>query len=204
MIHALSYATYLTTINSKTGESNLGPYRSGYMVFKRQEGKTEHFRGLNEAVVNRLVFELTQKNQKILKESFEVSLQELQKIFNKFEYRTFLDVMDAIIKNISEANGESRDVVWKRFKKGLFTGEMMHLRDVERAWKKEGDEGDVTQEIKEVYGKDALKMLALLGSEKEEPEPKVRGAILAFFTTKKKELREELTERILYRKPTED
>ena len=51
------------------------------------------------------------------------------------------------MEKIAEKNSESKEAVWMRFKKGEFTGEMMHLREVERT-----------------FGKGALRVLAALGS----------------------------------------
>jgi hypothetical protein len=33
---------------------------------------------------------------------------------------------------VAKAKNETRDEVWQRIKKGYFTGELMHLRDIER------------------------------------------------------------------------
>jgi D-mannonate dehydratase len=42
--------------------------------------------------------------------------------------------MDSILQRLAERSGESVEAVWERFQRHHFSGNMMHLRDIERAF----------------------------------------------------------------------
>jgi hypothetical protein len=70
--------------------------------------------------------------------------------------------------------GETKEDVWKRFKRGEFTGEMMHLRDVETA-----------------FGAHSLEILAMMESRK------FNKRILKYFSTKDLIERERIGKKII-------
>mgnify|MGYP001566357251 CR=1 FL=1 len=58
-----------------------------------------------------------------------------------------MKIVRLVIKKVAEKKGITYDEVWKKIKKGYFSGEMMHLRDVE-----------------DVFGHGSLRFLGALGS----------------------------------------
>ncbi len=122
-------------------EKKLREYRSGYGIISGLEKYHQHLSAFNEAMIDKVRGEIFRKHLDEFFEEFQLTQQERKETF---PYNPYEDVVDIIIDKIAAKNGESRDKVWKRFKKGLFTGEMMHLREVER-----------------VFGKDALKIIGM-------------------------------------------
>lgn len=104
--------------------------RSGYLVSK--ERGHEHLRGLDEMIVDKVTYEIAKKHVDKLAKEFKFSKQEKKSLFYGYD----LTMLETIIERIAVKNKEEREDVWKRFKKGLFTGEMMHLRDIERTFGK--------------------------------------------------------------------
>jgi len=51
-------------------------------------------------------------------------------------YNLPLEILEIVLEKIAKNNKEKPEQVWQRFKKGFFTGEMMHLRDVEKTFGK--------------------------------------------------------------------
>ena len=87
--------------------------------------------------------------------------------------------MKEIIFRISEKQGEEYQTVWKRFERGYFTGEMMHMRDVERT-----------------FGKGSLRILAAAYPESENRDD-IDEKIFEYFDAKTEEEKDELAKEIL-------
>lgn len=130
VIHSLSYET---------------DFRLGYSVQANDANKNkimrsmysnydEHFRGLNEAVTDKMAIEVLNKILK--KEPLPESMG---------GYSEFIDILNMIIEKVSQENNEGVNAIWKAFKRGLFSGEMMHLREIEK-----------------IFGRGALRILAAL------------------------------------------
>lgn len=172
-VHASSFHQYL--IKETSDITLVDPSRIGYR-FKTKD-KIDYFKGLNEAVVQKttqdIIFKLYKSN-KIQKD--------IHKIFFSLahSYAPEVIVLEKIISKISKEKKEDEKDVWKRFEKGQFTGEMMHLRDVEK-----------------VYGPGSLRILASMNPSKTNPLQKV--LYYTYFSTNKKSLRESIA-RILLRK----
>ncbi len=141
VIHQLSYKAIAA--NPEIRETYV--IRSGYANIPGTEEHHEHFRGLNEAVIDSVVKEVLQKHADELVEDFNITEKEQREPVSYYD--DYIRILDVIMDKIAEKNGEDREAVWGRFKKGEFTGEMMHLREVERT-----------------FGKGALRVLAALGS----------------------------------------
>lgn len=113
-------------------------YRLGYTVSSNIEddfGEShEHFRGLNEGITDMMVEDILKKHADELIMELKVKPGEEKKPINW--YGQYKALMKEIIYRIAEEKGEKYEDVWSRFKRGCFTGEMMHFRDIERTFGK--------------------------------------------------------------------
>jgi len=117
--------------------------RSGYRSLKKEDDK---FRGLNEMIINKFAKEILEKNKKDLKK-ININLETKKLLSEKYSPL----ILNKIIEKVAQKKNQKQEKVWKRFKKSLFTGEMMHLRDVER-----------------VFGKNSLRLLSKFYSKNKE------------------------------------
>ena len=141
IVHQLSYQAI--SANQEIKETYV--VRSGYTNMPGTEKYHEHFRGLNEAIIDSIVKEIFMKHKDDLIEKLDITQKEQTE--RVAFYDDYISILKIVMEKIAEKNNEDKEVVWKRFKKGEFTGEMMHLREVERA-----------------FGEGALRVLAALGS----------------------------------------
>jgi len=162
-------------------ESNTArQYRRGYYVKNPKEGHHEHFRGLGEAIVDKTVMEIFRKKAKELIKEFNISKEEEESSPVAYQ-KDYIEILDIIIKGIAAKNNEDERLVWQDFKKGQFTGEMMHLKKVEDA-----------------FGKGSLRILASLGSAtKSLSRAEVCEKILRYFETKDEKEKDRLASEVL-------
>jgi len=121
--------------------------RSGYRFLKKENNKTQtQFRGLNEMIIDKFAKEIFEKNKKDLK---KININSETKKLSSEKYSPL--ILNKIIEKIAQKKDQKQEKVWKRFKKSLFTGKMMHLRDVER-----------------VFGKNSLRLLSKFYSKNKE------------------------------------
>lgn len=163
-------------------------YRSGYVsrnvnLLEDQDIlRHEHFRGLDEAIVDKFTFDLVNNNWENLKEEFNISNDEVDRS-KVYYHEPFIAILDEIIKRLAEHKGEKEDKIWENFKRGLFTGEMLHLRDVEKT-----------------FGPGSLRVLGALNSKNTRQRmfhsTEVKR-IKDFFQAKSQEERDELAAQIL-------
>lgn len=168
-------------------------YRIGYKTgnFSDREDIHEHFRGLNEGVVEETTREMFWKYLGDIQQTTQSTADELRAM--SFSYEVPRMVVDQICVAVADMQGTNKEEVWRAMKKGQFTGEMMHLRDVELA-----------------YGMGALRVLdALVVSidvQGNQIEAEIRSAteknkkILEYFRSygeNKEERRRQLAEEIL-------
>ncbi|NCU41758.1 MAG: hypothetical protein EOM19_03480 [Candidatus Moranbacteria bacterium] len=140
-IHSLSYEEDMVSKN--TGK--LYARRSGYL-FSSLDGKITKFRGLNEAINEKICFELFKNNEKELCELFPDS-EKKDWIFHSYSYPQEGAVLEFLLFEIAKRTNKSQEEVWAEYRKGLYTGNMRHLKDVDR-----------------VYGSGSLRFLATMGS----------------------------------------
>ncbi len=139
---------------------HIGSIRSGY-AFVSRDKQTMSMKHFNEIIVERFVYEFFDSHRRELLKKFKINLNKNEELYLGYYP---LEILDAIIEGVARAKGEKEYAVWKRFEKGLFTGTMMHLREVER-----------------VFGPESLRMLSRLelvrnseiGGEKEEEYNKI-------------------------------
>jgi hypothetical protein len=163
-IHVDSFRAFFTrNVDGQAIDNLTGETRSGYATGKpMQEREHEHFLALNEAVVQKITWEKIRDR--------------IPTVVNNPTYIVEIGILDAIINRIAEVNSEDEQIVWKRIKRGLFTGEMMHLRQIER-----------------VYGKGSLEILANLKMDDLEQMKKA----IEYFKTTDYSRRAELSEQLL-------
>lgn len=177
-------------------------YRQGYRVFHPgydEERAHEHFRGLKEAVIEKMIEEFFERHGKeiegleerrfVVPEEVYVpgpeETERKERVGEKpLEYSAYKDVLERVISKIAMMSHEDEGNVWKIFKKGLFTGEMLHLREVDK-----------------VFGTGSLRILAVLGSQgvaKEElPEQEINYLVREYFETDDLARREKIAEEVL-------
>ncbi len=149
MVHTASKKKYYLR-----PDDDISVSRSGY----RNENPIddhEHLIGLNEAIVDKITIDIFNKHRKDIVLDFDISSDDCAKEAKYLgHYDKYIEILEIIVKRISDTKGESEDDVWKRFKRGIFTGEMMHLRDIEK-----------------IYGKGALRVLDILDSDEMHAAP---------------------------------
>ncbi|MFA6392499.1 MAG: hypothetical protein WCW54_00215 [Candidatus Paceibacterota bacterium] len=129
-IHGKSFHKYELDINKDNSESykiNENTYRNGYLLTKN--GQEDYFRGLNEGVVDKTTMDILMKEYK---DEPDI-LNKIRKILYYMESEYFIEMLtiDSIINKIAKSKNKSTEEIWTQFKKGQFTGDMMHLRDIE-------------------------------------------------------------------------
>lgn len=174
-IHAVSFLKFIV------GEKEKKPplRRSGYDIGTMGEFEHEYFEGLNEMIVDDIVREILVKHADELRKELKVTKWEEEKTNGIFYSR---DILRIIIEKIARNNREKEGEIWTGFKRGLFTGEMMHLREVERT-----------------FGKGSLRVLAALecGTKKEIPNEEAYKKVLNYFQTDSDEGRDKIANEIL-------
>jgi hypothetical protein len=70
--HYFSYQVYHANVDTR----KLGEYRTGYLVDNPNEDEHSHFRGLNEAVLDKIVMEMLNKNKEDLLRTIDATQEE--------------------------------------------------------------------------------------------------------------------------------
>ncbi len=178
-VHILSIKKYYVD------EDSIMPYRSGYGIIHPEETETdphEHFRGLNEALVEKIVIDIFTKHKQEICKEFNISDFYYDYLMPRTRYNYYIDILDFIAAKIAEKNSDAKENVWRRFKKGIFTGEMMHLRDIEKT-----------------FGKGSLRILAALESAVKPNFSYEESAekIMRYFQTESETEKNEIAKEIL-------
>lgn len=162
MVHIASKSKYFLK-----ADKSLKVTRSGYHIANPIK-EHEHLKGLNEAIVEKITRDIFDKHRLEIIRDFDISLEDYSKEAKYLDYYDlYIEVLEIIIKRVAKMNGEKEDEVWNRFKRGIVTGEMMYLKDVEKA-----------------YGKGALRVLDILESDKmyDAPEETIEWVKNYFLT----------------------
>ncbi len=189
MTHAISY-----TAVSLSEDKRVNHYRLGYGVESIEDDLShEHFNALNEAVTAKTFLSIIKSNEAIIKD-LNITEEELKN--NRFITYPYLKVLDLLLIKISEYRKEKIEETEKRFEKGMLTGDMMHLRDVDK-----------------VFGRGSLRFLAALGSAVKPKYNEVQETefALEFFNADNKMTKDSIAkkllnerERLQYEKLTKD
>lgn len=143
-------------------------YRVGYAITHPLERDHEHFHGFKEAVIDKMILELLHTHRENIKTHLKIPEEEIDSLDYRKDFRgNFIDIVDTVIEGVAKHKGEGEEQTWRRVKRGLFSGDMMHLRDIERS-----------------FGKGSLRVLAALGSAtKNYADEEITSNIHRYFTT---------------------
>lgn len=183
MVHIASYNAYFADAHTDELKEN---YRTGYFNNQNQsENYHYHFKALNEGVTDLVVSEIVQENLDAILKMLDLQKSDWKDV-NWYHDEGIL--INRITEKIADQKGEQTDDAYKRFRRGLFSGEMMHLRDVEK-----------------VYGKDSLRILSYLESNVGENDVsgiEFKEKIYEFFETDDEERRCVLHDEIMSVRPS--
>jgi hypothetical protein len=133
--------------------------RSGIEIF--YPAQSVAFRGANEATTERLRWRLCGIHREEIRSSLGFSEEEMRDITHRYEYPEFIECLDQVNEHVALARSVSSDRIWDLWTAAMLTGEMMELRQVERAW-----------------GEGALRILSMLGYDKQ-----LDARVFTFFGT---------------------
>jgi len=171
-IHLLSFQKFL--VDKKSNE--VGTYRVGYTNTDQRRG-SDMFRGLNEAVVDRMAMDITFKNNEEILSILDV---DKKKQTVTTWYPRQLEVLDIVLKKIAIINKEDVAEIWKKFKFGELHGDMMYLRNIEK-----------------VLGRGGLRVIAMVPVGWSLEEISLTEEIIDYLNTDDKETREKMAQKIL-------
>lgn len=111
-------------------------YRSGYRTNNQFDPRNqhEHLRGLNEGVVEMTAQMLFYRYQHEIERALGVTAEQVRE--KGFSYDISRSVVQEICEAIAAYEETGPNEVWRRMKRGQFTGEMMHPRDIEQVYDK--------------------------------------------------------------------
>ena len=95
-------------------------------------------------------------------------------------YPRQLEVLDIILRKVAAVSGEDIVEVWKKFKYGEFHGNMMYLRNIEKA-----------------LGKGGLRIIAMLPAGRSPDELSLIKDIMGYLNIDDKKSREKMAQQIL-------
>lgn len=147
-IHSVSRQKHWIDVEKK----KINSYRVGYRIQNPvgENGGHVHLKAFNEGVVETTVEEFFTRNSQEIGKRLSIPESELTKC--TFGYTNFRRVVKGLCYGIARAQKGKPQDVWKKIKRGQFTGEMMHLRDIEYT-----------------YGKGALRILDALQGKSDDP-----------------------------------
>lgn len=177
-IHLVSFHKYWAFVDMKSVSS----YHSGYDIQKPNEKSHGHFRGLTEAVDDKMVLDILERHRSELMTELNIDEQEARDSLRYYDhfYGKEIDVLNLIVERISTKTKEDKKIIWRRFKRGLITGEMMFLREIEK-----------------IFGHGSLRVLAAMGSAEKIDSKENHKKYMEFFSDIDDKRREELAKEIL-------
>lgn len=176
MTHALSFQNWIFDLGR-----NEGRVRFGYSIHSTESKVVKYHKlaGFNEAVVEGITYELMNKYKDELMQTFHFTEEEQSKPI--FSYNEPRRILDTIIAGIANRKGADKSDIWQKIKRGHFSGQIMHLRDIE-----------------DTYGEDSLQILSLLYANISELTPeKLEGKILRYFETDDDKKRNTLRKKLI-------
>lgn len=125
----------------------------GYLYFDEKEKVgSDNLRFFNEAVTEMTVNEIGKKNREKIIKKYKITQKQIDTLDDIGPaYPEFISLVNLILDRISEGDENKRNEVWNNIKRGQFTGDLMHLREIEK-----------------FFGKGSLRVLALLNRDNLE------------------------------------
>ncbi len=123
MVHSVSHIKYQIL-----EDDSVKNYRSGYSV-KNNKDKIKYLESFNEAITEDFAQSLLLKNKETIFEIFNIN-----KFGTSDAYVEDIMILDNIIIGLAEFNKNSEHMIRDTFYKGILTGEMMHLREIDKVF----------------------------------------------------------------------
>lgn len=167
ILHEILHFYSFQKFNLRTEEDKNIYYsqRLGYS-FVNPKNLKHSFNGLNEAIVDIASQEIIKKNQKTLTKELSVTDEERSNFsFSSMYFYNYSFFIRHLINKIANNNEKREEELTNTFIKGHFTGNMMHLREIEK-----------------FYGEKSLRVLAKLGTNNENDD-----LVYDYFDSKNKD-----------------
>jgi len=156
MIHAYSAIRYDLDAAGELNSAKLGYNTTGIKSgAEKSSGEPETelevsqlFLGFNEAITDLMAQEILDKHQADLSQNLNISAEEINA--SPLKRYGYCAAVEWLLVKIAEKNNEDKSVVWNKFKLGMLTGQIMHLREIEKT-----------------LGAGALRLFANMGNSKE-------------------------------------
>lgn len=180
-LHAQEIKKYRVE-DKESGEVKRYPYREGYVVHNpSKEANHEHFRGLEEAVMDCLTRDILLANRDDIYKTFRINTEEIETgiKFDKFLHLIF----SIIVLKIASKKNIKPAILLDQFKREIFSGNILFLKDVDK-----------------FFGKGTLRFLASIDRCKIGNLPLNAGnesRIRKFFTSSDEEERDATAKELL-------
>ncbi len=144
-VHFFGYHNY----HGEKDKVWLKQYRQGFFVRQPKKSRHEHFRGLNEAVVELITSDLLNQHQVEVTAKFKFRSEELQAYRTRplQPYDSYVELLAFIIYGIAKSRNVEPQKIWSFLKRGYFNGSMLSFPLVDK-----------------VYGRGSLRVLGELGT----------------------------------------
>lgn len=127
-------------------EGNLKKHlRHGYSLYQDEE--KSDLSGYDEGITEQMAFRRVSQHAAELIAELNLTGSDALLQVDPF-YETYIKVIETVMCGISEQGSLSRDELWKKVRRGYFTGEMHYLRKVDR-----------------VFGPGSMRVLAAMGAD---------------------------------------
>jgi hypothetical protein len=149
VVHCCSHQKFEVYEQKKKNGLNVDVYRVGYSTNIHKDdtlgSEHGHFNNLNEGITDIIVLEIFSKYRDEMIDLLKITEEEENQPMRFYPY---VELIEMIAKKIAEYRHKDYATVIKKFERGAFTGDMMHLRDVEQ-----------------IYGPGSLRVLAATHSD---------------------------------------
>jgi hypothetical protein len=165
----------------ESGKFQVLATKTGYGIHNSADGQP-HFRGLNEAMTQKLTKEVIRDHKKEIVKLLKIKDYEFAKFEknNVNEYDTYIELVDYLIDQISKNTHLPKEQVELKFKQEYFAGNVLFLRIVEQ-----------------IYGKGALRILAFMGEHEPRDFWPYTKMIHNWFSSNSQQERDEIARKIL-------
>lgn len=144
-IHHIAYAEDM--VSKRTGK--LYAHRSGYTM-SSADGESTRFRGLNEAITEKMCAVIFAREAGRLVEAFPAS-KERDWAFSAHAYPQEENILEFLVLEIAKKTKCEPNEVWEEYRRGMVNGDIRHLKEVDH-----------------VYGPGSLRFLSVLGAKKND------------------------------------